>query len=385
MAEAFFWGPGGQAISATDVASNRKVAAALKNRFQNPKTFWEGIQSAVGDIGGGLLEWEADETEKRGRQEFASSLAAAQESGNPNDYMTLIANSEFASPSQSAVANALLQRAWGKQDRDEQWAREDARANQPDWGFQALDNGDIITYDQNNPGAGYQTFYDGAPNPKDRTIKEDANGVPRYVDTGEAVFPDVAPVGDFGNEKDIAAQYTSQLPVKTFYAVRDGYGRVRASALLGEKNPADSGAADISMIFAYMKMLDPTSVVREGEFATAENAGGVGTQVSNLYNRLLKGGRLTSDLRKNFLDAADSLYAETAKNLETLNKQYLDRAKDWGVKPENFIVTPDTYPAFEAGGGAGEQPVEITSDEEYDALPSGALFVGPDGVARRKP
>ena len=34
----------------------------------------------------------------------------------------------------------------------------------------------------------------------------------------------------------------------------------------------NSGQGDLSMIFAFMKMLDPTSVVREGEFATAANA-----------------------------------------------------------------------------------------------------------------
>ena len=31
------------------------------------------------------------------------------------------------------------------------------------------------------------------------------------------------------------------------------------------------------------------------------------------------------------------------------------------------------------------QPVRITGDDDYYRLPSGALFVGPDGVTRRKP
>jgi len=31
------------------------------------------------------------------------------------------------------------------------------------------------------------------------------------------------------------------------------------------------------------------------------------------------------------------------------------------------------------------QPVQISSDAEYDNLPSGAVFIGPDGVQRRKP
>lgn len=34
---------------------------------------------------------------------------------------------------------------------------------------------------------------------------------------------------------------------------------------------------------------------------------------------------------------------------------------------------------------AGANPVKITSDAEFDALPSGTIFVGPDNVKRRKP
>lgn len=141
----------------------------------------------------------------------------------------------------------------------------------------------------------------------------------------------------FGMEKDLAAQYGGKDPVKTYEGVRNGYERVRASA------QAQSGPGDVSMIFAYMKMLDPTSVVREGEFATAENAGGVGQQVANTYNRLLRGERLTPELRKQFLDQADRLYAETAANLSDLNTQYSGRAEAWGVDPSRFVVTPETY------------------------------------------
>jgi len=39
-------------------------------------------------------------------------------------------------------------------------------------------------------------------------------------------------------------------------------------------------------------MLDPGSVVRESEFATAQNAAGVPDQVRNMYNKVLSGTRL---------------------------------------------------------------------------------------------
>jgi hypothetical protein len=47
-------------------------------------------------------------------------------------------------------------------------------------------------------------------------------------------------------------------------------------------------AAQQAMIFAWMKMLDPTSVVRPSEYATAENARGVPETIRNLHNKLLQ-------------------------------------------------------------------------------------------------
>ena len=34
-------------------------------------------------------------------------------------------------------------------------------------------------------------------------------------------------------------------------------------------------AGDMALIFSYMKMLDPNSTVREGEYATAQDAGSI--------------------------------------------------------------------------------------------------------------
>lgn len=138
-------------------------------------------------------------------------------------------------------------------------------------------------------------------------------------------------------EKDLTSQYLGTDPLKTYQTVRNGYEKVRSASTL------DTGAGDISMIFAYMKMLDPTSVVREGEFATAENAGGVGGQITNLYNKVLSGVRLTPDLRKQFLQSADQIYQGAASNLQDINGQFSSRATGWGVDPNRFLISPETY------------------------------------------
>ena len=68
-----------------------------------------------------------------------------------------------------------------------------------------------------------------------------------------------------------------------------------------------SGPASIALVFKFMKALDPTSVVREGEFATAENSAGIPESISNTYNKLIRGERLGDLQIKQFIETAQSL------------------------------------------------------------------------------
>lgn len=160
----------------------------------------------------------------------------------------------------------------------------------------------------------------------------------------------VDPKEAFDREKDLAAQYSGQDPVETYQAVRSSYERVREAAQIGNTNPNGSGAADVALVFAYMKMLDPTSVVREGEFAQAAQAGGVPSAVLNMYNNLVKGDKLTPEVRQQFVQQSDAIYQQVTQNLESVNQQYETRATGWGVNPQNFIYTPEQYEPL-AGGG----------------------------------
>jgi len=132
-------------------------------------------------------------------------------------------------------------------------------------------------------------------------------------------------------------EYQAAEPVKSYQMVRNGYEKLRSASQL------NNGAGDVSMIFAYMKMLDPTSVVREGEFGTAEQTGGIPSQISNLYNKLLNGERLTPEQRQQFVQAGDGLYQEAQQNLTQANEQYGGRAKTWGVDPSGIVTAPETY------------------------------------------
>lgn len=163
-------------------------------------------------------------------------------------------------------------------------------------------------------------------------------GETRYGPNGEILAQGAPDLQDaFGNEKDLYSQYTSSDPVKTYETVKGGYERVRQSAAL------QTGAGDMGLIYGYMKMLDPGSVVRETEFAMAAQAGSYGEQIQGLVSRLVNGERLPESVRQQFVDAADGIYQDTAANLSGINDQFTQRASAYGVEPSSFLRTPEVY------------------------------------------
>ena len=130
------------------------------------------------------------------------------------------------------------------------------------------------------------------------------------------------------------------------------YGRVQEAA----KNP--SAAGDLALIFNYMKMLDPGSTVREGEFANAQNAGGIPDRVQSYYNSLLNGERLSPDQRADFLNKASGQYKSQMNVQRRVDDQYSTLAGKAGVSREDVIVD------FEGRA----RSLEDMSDAELDRL-----------------
>jgi hypothetical protein len=87
-----------------------------------------------------------------------------------------------------------------------------------------------------------------------------------------------------------------------FTAAQTGYEKVQAAAR------SDSPAGDMALIFGFMKILDPGSIVKEGEFATVENSQGVPDQIRNIYNKVMTGERLTPEQRQDFMYQAREQY-----------------------------------------------------------------------------
>lgn len=149
-------------------------------------------------------------------------------------------------------------------------------------------------------------------------------------------------------EAKFRKEYSDQ--TKGYQDVKAAYGRVKASE--------DSAVGDLSLIFGYMKMLDPGSVVREGEFATAQNAAGVPERIMNIYNKVASGERLNAGQRKAFKGQAEKLF-QTAAEQEKTVRQGIERiSKGYGLKTENIFyesteTPPGQIPPGSSNAGAG--------------------------------
>ena len=173
----------------------------------------------------------------------------------------------------------------------------------------------------------------------------------------------------FDTETKLRTEFSKQLG--SFADVHDGYGRVIAATKQRQDTPGSvSPAADIGLIFGYMKMLDPGSVVREGEYATAKNAAGVPDRVVNAYNKAVNGEFLSDRQRQDFIGQADSLYGTARKTAEGVAGRYRGLATQYSVDPDRSVYLPEA-PTPPRLGGAPERHGQAQGQLDATPQPGG--------------
>ena len=150
----------------------------------------------------------------------------------------------------------------------------------------------------------------------------------------------------------------------TFKDQVGAYNRIIASA----EDP--SAAGDLALIFNYMKMLDPGSVVREGEFANAENSGGVPQKIRNQYNKIMTGERLPQEIRNDFVDRSTRLYGTALDQQVQLEDRFKDKAVNIMGLPDGAgdLIIQDIRAAGAVSDVVFGIQLNRTSEEQLQAL-----------------
>jgi len=161
-------------------------------------------------------------------------------------------------------------------------------------------------------------------------------------------------------ENDLRDDYLKQSD--DFTKQRDAYGRIQASA------SEPSAAGDLALIFNYMKILDPGSTVREGEFANAQNAGGIPDRIRATFNKIQRGERLSQAQRDDFLKQSGLIYEKSAQQQNKTRDIFSTLAQKAGVDPSTVAIDL---------GVVGAQKREFSTVEEAEKanLPKGTEIV----------
>ena len=177
---------------------------------------------------------------------------------------------------------------------------------------------------------------------------------------------------------DLSANFDKNKQVQDYKNVVISYNTISSAA----ENP--SAAGDLSLIFQYMKVLDPGSTVREGEFANAQNAAGVPDRIRNMFNNWSKGQRLDEKQRQDFITQAKKIVDARGKSIDplirqtrqkfdrTINKQNRNLAPDQANLLFEEVIFPDIR--LPQNGQPQGKPPQDPSVPQASTLPGGGIF-----------
>jgi len=148
----------------------------------------------------------------------------------------------------------------------------------------------------------------------------------------------------FAQEEKIRKEWQGRS--KVYSELQGTFKNIQTSATSG------TGAGDIALITAFMKMLDPGSVVRETEFATARDTAGLFIQLQNKLEKAKNGQFLDPKQRQDYVNLSKQYLASAQKKAEQEKKDLSLVVKNYKLNPENVFGAESTAPP-PAGAGRG--------------------------------
>lgn len=213
---------------------------------------------------------------------------------------------------------------------------------------QAVNRQDMLRY---NPRADVGTvakFGDRMDMPKPEAASkgpkiENFGGVP-YLVEGDKVRPaqgykEPAKANNtpFKNERDLRREFTSLPEVKAYTEISSQYGRL-AKAMEENAKGGSKLAVDQALITILNKMLDPTSVVRESEYARTPADTAFLNRMRGKIEKLKTGGAGITDEDRQALATMAERFHEVAKGMYGEQEAYYaDLTNRYGYNPENVV------------------------------------------------
>ena len=163
---------------------------------------------------------------------------------------------------------------------------------------------------------------------------------------------------------------------KEFRDVERSYGKLTGALKSG------TAPGDLSAIFAYMKMIDPGSTVREGEMATAKNAAGIPERIMNMYNNARRGVMLNDTQRAEFAAEAQSMFDVERGAYDRNIYNVLQQADADGISRE-LVLGKERLKAFDERLAAAEEAKDKGGDKKLPPTNAKGWRLATDAAGNR--
>ena len=141
---------------------------------------------------------------------------------------------------------------------------------------------------------------------------------------------------DFGNALALRKEFNGEGIYKGYQEVKNAWSQINTG--LNAKSPA----GDLAAATKFMKLLDPTSVVRESELLMAMQASGALDRLYNYAQMRVAGTKLTPTQREDFRKLSDEFYQTSLNQYNEKFNEYKDIALRNNLNPDD-IGKPDVF------------------------------------------
>lgn len=187
----------------------------------------------------------------------------------------------------------------------------------------------------------------------DDVVKAFPGGVPKDALSRTAASRTSAARGEaagFGQAQKLRKEFIDRPEVKDYVIVSTNVGAMDAmleKALTG--GAENKVAVDQALISLYNKLTDPTSVIRESEYARTPENLPVVNRITAAIEKVGEGGAgLTDDDRKALVDGAKVIAEERKRQFDRSSREYGQLASRFGIDPS--LVTGTLSELSKPGG-----------------------------------
>jgi hypothetical protein len=137
-------------------------------------------------------------------------------------------------------------------------------------------------------------------------------------------------------------EFTGLPIVEKYTALQSSYSQMNRAFEFSKTHPDSLGISDEAIRVLWEKILDPTSVVKEGEYARSEEGQNLLARGQAQFTAWTSGGtRITDSMRTDLVQAARHLYSEASVGYYKQVQDYSDLSKRHKIEPRDIVPSVD--------------------------------------------